>query len=241
MKIRSTTARTMLTKHHWMEFSEEKYGKLLVADTRVILQISVLYLPITLFWALFYQQGSRWVFQAVRMNGDIGFYTIIPDQFNVLNPLLALLIIPVFENVLNPLLAQVRISSDLQKIALGGVLAGVAFLISAIVELQIENGKYLHMAWLLPQYTLMALGEILVTLPLMNFSYTVAPSSMKTTIQAFSNLSIGVGNLIVVIVVGSQLFRSQIFEFLLFAGLIFVDMIVFAFLAKRFKRFESIE
>lgn len=231
----------MPTKDHWMEYSEEKYGNILVKDTRIILQVFVLYIPITLFWALFYQQGSRWVFQAVRMNGDIGFYTIIPDQFNVLNPVLSLLIVSILQSVLEPLLAKVRISSDLQKTTLGGVLAGVAFIISAIVEQQIENGKYLHMAWLIPQYTLIAMGEVLVTLPLMNFSYTIAPRSMKTTIQAFSNLSIGVGNLIVIIVVKSNLFDSQIYEFLLFSGLIFVDMILFAYLAKRFKRFESIK
>lgn len=84
----------------------------------------------------------------------------------------------------------------------------------------------------------MAMGEIFVTLLLMHFAYTIAPRSMKTTIQAFSNLSIGVGNLIVVIVVGSKLFDSQIYEFLLFAGLIFVDMILFAFLSRRFYRIK---
>lgn len=222
-------------KDHWLDYSEDKYGKTLVWETKVILQVLVLYLPITLFWALFYQQGSRWVFQAVRMNGDIGFYTIIPDQFNVINPLLVILLIPVFENVLNPLLAKVKISSDLQKATLGGVLAGVAFLISAMIEWQLENGKHLHMGWLLPQYTLMSMGEILVTIPIFNFSYTVAPKSMKTILQAFNNLSMGLGNLIVVIVVGSKLLDSQIYEFILFAGLMFVDMIIFAFLAKRFR------
>lgn len=225
----------MPVKQHWLDYSEEKYGKTLVWETRVILHVIVLYLPITLFWALFYQQGSRWVFQAVRMNGDLGFYTIIPDQFNVINPLLVLLLIPVFENFLYPLLAKMNISSDLQKATFGGVLAGVAFLISALVESQIINGKYLHMTWLFPQYILMAMGEILVTIPMMNFSYTVAPSSMKTMLQAFNNLSMGLGNLIVVIVVGSKLIDSQIYEFILFAVLMFIDMIIFAFLAKRYK------
>lgn len=225
----------MPVKQHWLDYSEEKYGKTLVWETRVILHVIVLYLPITLFWALFYQQGSRWVFQAVRMNGDLGFYTIIPDQFNVINPLLVLLLIPVFENFLYPLLAKMNISSDLQKATFGGVLAGVAFLISALVESQIINGKYLHMTWLFPQYILMAMGETMVNVPMMNFSYTVAPSSMKTMLQAFNNLSMGLGNLIVVIVVGSKLIDSQIYEFILFAVLMFIDMIIFAFLAKRYK------
>lgn len=169
------------------------------------------------------------------MNGDLGFYTIIPDQFNVFNPLLVLVLIPIFEKVLNPLLSKLRIRSDLQKTTLGGVLAGIAFLVSAAVGHQIESGKYLHMAWLLPQYTLMAMGEILVTVPMSNFAFAVAPSSMKTMIQSFNNLAVGLGNLVVVIVVGTKLLDSQVYEFILFAVLMFANMIVFAFLAKRYK------
>lgn len=44
----------------------------------------------------------------------------------------------------------------------------------------------------------------------------------------------GLGNLIVVIVVGSKSIDSQIYEFILFA-----DMIVFAFLAKRYESLEE--
>lgn len=234
MKIKSRKDRKVTKDYHWLDHAEEKYGKILVWDTRVVLNVIVLYLPITLFWALFYQQGSRWVFQALRMNGNIGFYTIIPDQLNVLNPLLVLLLIPLFENAIYPLLTKVGIKSDLQKVNLGGCLAGVAFLTSALVESQIHNNTY-HMAWLVPQYTFMAMGEILVTVPMMNFSYTVAPNSMKTILQALNNFAMGLGNLIVVVVVGSKIIDSQVYEFMLFAGLMFVDMIIFCFLARRYK------
>lgn len=206
----------------------------MIWETRVILNVLVVYLPIPIFWALFFQQGSRWVFQAVRMNGDIGFYTIKPDQFNVLNPLLVLLLIPLFEYVVYPLLTKVGIKTALQKVTLGGIFAGVAFLSSAVVESQIES-KYLHMAWLVPQYLLMAVGEIFMSIPLMHFSYAEAPSSMKTILQTLRMLAIGIGNLIVAIVAGSKLIESQLYEFILFAGLMFVDMIIFAFLAKRYK------
>ena len=47
-------------------------------------------------------QGSRWTFQATRMNGDIGTYTIKPDQMSVVNPLLILILIPLFESVMYP-------------------------------------------------------------------------------------------------------------------------------------------
>lgn len=205
-----------------------------MSDTRIILKVIVLYIPITVFWALFYQQGSRWVYQATQMNGDLGFYIIKADQFNVINPLFVIILIPLFEHVLYPLLSKVRIRTALQKATLGGVLGGFAFLISAIIQLQIER-KFLHMTWLVPQYLLMAMGEILITISLMRFSFAEAPDSMKTILQALFYLSAGMGNLIVVIVAGSRVFESQFYEFLLYTGLMFVDMIVFGFLARRYK------
>lgn len=168
------------------------------------------------------------------MNGELGFYTIKPDQFNVLNPLLVLILIPLFEYVIYPQMAKVGIRTALQKVTLGGICAGLAFILSAVVESQIDS-KYLHMGWLIPQYLVMAVGETLISIPLMHFSYSEAPSSMKTILQALRMLSVGLGNLIVAIVAGSKLIDSQMYEFVLFAGLMFVDMIIFAFLAKRYK------
>lgn len=48
-------------------------------------------------------------------------------------------------------------------------------------------------------------------------------------------MTIAVGNLIVTIIVGAKIFESQTYEFALFAGLMFVDMAIFAWLAVRYK------
>lgn len=48
-------------------------------------------------------------------------------------------------------------------------------------------------------------------------------------------MTVGVGNLITTIIVGARIFKSQTYEFALFAGLMFLDMILFAWLAIRFK------
>lgn len=124
MKIKTKEKQDQTDKYHWLDYSEEKYGKRLVGETRLILRVLVLYLPIALFWALFFQQGSRWVFQAIRMNGDLGFYTFKPDQLAFINPLLVLILVPVFEYFVYPLLSKVGITTALEKVTLGGVLAG---------------------------------------------------------------------------------------------------------------------
>lgn len=54
------------------------------------------------------------------------------------------------------------------------------------------------------------------------------------SIQYFQ-LTVAFGNLIVVIIAGASIFESQKWEFFLFAGLMFLDMIIFMWLAKRYK------
>lgn len=103
------------------------------------MKVLVLLLPLPLYWALFDQQGSRWTFQATQMNGDIGFMNIKPDQMQVINPLLILILIPVFDCVIYPLLARVGIKRPLQKMAVGGFLAALAFIISGLIETQLEK------------------------------------------------------------------------------------------------------
>lgn len=95
------------------------FGRKLVLETRILLNVLVLYLPLPFFWALFDQQGSRWTFQATRMDGDIGFYTIKPDQMQVVNPLLILIFIPLYEIAFYPLLNLIGIRRPLQKLTGG--------------------------------------------------------------------------------------------------------------------------
>ena len=47
--------------------------------------ILYMFLPIPVFWALYEQQSSRWVFQADKMNGKIGSVEIKPDQMLIIN------------------------------------------------------------------------------------------------------------------------------------------------------------
>ena len=108
-------------------------------ETKILLNVLVLYLPLPLFWALFDQQGSRWTFQATRMDGDLGFWDLKPDQMQVINPLLILVFIPLYEVLFYPLLNLVGVRRPLQKLTLGGVLAGVSFVTSAIVEIYLQR------------------------------------------------------------------------------------------------------
>ncbi|XP_053680157.1 peptide transporter family 1-like [Anopheles nili] len=126
-------------RDHWLDYAESKYGKGIVSDIKSLMKILILYIPLPVFWALFDQQGSRWTFQATRMNGEVGGFTIKPDQMQVINPLLILAFIPIFESFVYPVLAKIGIRRPLQKLSFGGLLAGAAFVLSGFVEIALDR------------------------------------------------------------------------------------------------------
>lgn len=122
-----------------MDYAEPQFGDKMVRDIKATLKVLVLYIPLPIFWALYDQQGSGWTFQAVRMDGNIGFYTILPDQMQVVNPFLILGFIPLFSYVVYPMFAKCNfLKTSLQRMVCGGFLAAVAFGISALISLALE-------------------------------------------------------------------------------------------------------
>lgn len=68
----------------------------------------------------------------------------------------------------------------------------------------------LHMAWMLPQYIIITMAEVMFSPTGLQFAFTQAPISMKSLMQAGWLLSVAFGNLIVVIVKGAHLFERQV-------------------------------
>jgi solute carrier family 15 oligopeptide transporter 1 len=67
-----------------------------------------------------------------------------PDQLQVVNPLLVLALIPVFDKGIYPLLAKFGfLKKPLQRLTMGGIFAGVAFVVSGLVELSLEVNIYM--------------------------------------------------------------------------------------------------
>ena len=91
------------------------------------------------------------------------------------------------------------------------------------------------MLWLIPQYVVMTLGEVMFSVTGLQFSFTQAPESMKSVLQGCWQLTVAFGNLLIIIIAELKLFDSQKYEFALFAVLMFVDMAIFAWLAYRFQ------
>ena len=80
-------------------------------------------------------------FQATRMNGNIGAAgTIYPDQIQVMNPILILILLPLFDRLVYPIFAKCNfLKKPLQRMCFGGILCALSFVISGILELELQK------------------------------------------------------------------------------------------------------
>uniref|UniRef100_A0A671XNP7 Solute carrier family 15 member 2 n=1 Tax=Sparus aurata TaxID=8175 RepID=A0A671XNP7_SPAAU len=101
-----------------------------------------------------------------------------------------------------------------------------------IVPYKMEDVKAndVHIAWQIPQYALITMGEVLFSITGLEFSYSQAPANMKSVLQGGWLLTVAFGNVIVLIVAeGAGL--EQWKEFLLFACLLLGVFIIFSIMA----------
>lgn len=126
-------------REHWLDHADDKYDQRIINDIKAALRVLTLFIPLPIFWALFDQQASRWTFQATRMDGKIGSFILKADQMQVVNPLFIVIFIPIFETCIYPVMAKIKmIDTPLKKLTVGGFMAAVAFVVSGIVELQLQ-------------------------------------------------------------------------------------------------------
>lgn len=97
----------------------------------------------------------------------------------------------------------------------------------SMVDVEPNN---IHIAWQIPQYALITMGEVMFSVTGLEFSYSQAPANMKSVLQAGWLLTVAFGNVIVLIVAeGAGL--EQWKEFVLFAGLLLGVCIIFSVMA----------
>uniref|UniRef100_A0A669ETK1 Solute carrier family 15 member 1 n=1 Tax=Oreochromis niloticus TaxID=8128 RepID=A0A669ETK1_ORENI len=133
-------------RQHWMDWAEEKYDKLLIAQIKMVLKVLFLYIPLPMFWTLFDQKGSRWTLQATTMNGYFGQLVIQPDQMQTFNPILILTLVPIMDSVIYPLIKKCGFNfTPLKRMTVGMFLAAMAFVCAALVQVEIDqNLNSLH-------------------------------------------------------------------------------------------------
>ncbi|XP_049341310.1 solute carrier family 15 member 1 [Astyanax mexicanus] len=127
-------------REHWLDWADEKYDKLLIAQIKMVCRVLFLYIPLPMFWTLFDQKGSRWTLQATTMDGTFGSLVLQPDQMQTVNPILILTLVPIMDRVVYPLIKKCGFNfTPLKRMTVGMFLAAMAFVSAALVQIQIDE------------------------------------------------------------------------------------------------------
>ena len=167
-----------------------------VRDAARALQLLPVMATFAMFWMLYDQQGSVWTLQAARMN----LHGWQPEQLNLINPVEIMLLIPLFDRCVYPM-AQARgwSISPLRRMGCGMVLAAVSFFVSGILESIIQSREAqgqskISVLWQLPQISILAVGEILLSITGLEWAYSVSPKHMKAFLMGVFLLTTAVGD-----------------------------------------------
>ena len=218
-----------------------KHGAPAVEGMRSVGQISLIFLPIIAFWALYFQYGSSWFNQAEQMDRDVFGWHMEAAQMEALNAILILIMVPTFSYVIYPALERAGLRMTmLRRMAIGMFIAVPAFLSAAMVQRWIDAGGHPHIGWQVIQYVLISIAETMVSVTALEFAYSQAPKSMKSTIMSFWFLTIGIGSKATALVARNVSFDSRTGYFLFWAAFMLGGAVLFAFIAARYKPVEFV-
>ena len=107
---------------------------------KVVFRLAILYILVSMFWALFDQTGSSWVLQAEKMDRYWLRFEWFSSQIQAANPLLVMIMIPIFAKIIYPGLNKLFRLTPLRKISIGLFVAIFSFVVIALAESKITGG-----------------------------------------------------------------------------------------------------
>ncbi|MEY2479593.1 MAG: proton-dependent oligopeptide transporter, family [Verrucomicrobiota bacterium] len=207
-----------------------------------LLRIAMVYVFILFFWALWgMSNGIEWTLQAEKMDLHWLGMNLIAAQVQTANPILILIFIPLVNYVIYPAISRVFPLTPLRKIGIGLFLTALSFVVIVWIQGQIDAGFKPSVNWQFFAYIILTLGEAMVSITGLEFSYTQAPNSMKSSVMALWLLFIAAGeffdakvNAFVLNADGTKKFTDyQYFTF--FTILMFSVSILFVIVANFYK------
>ena len=203
-------------------------------------RIAMVYVFILVFWALWgMSNGVEWTLQAEKMDLHWMGMNLIAAQVQTANPILILIFIPIVNYLIYPAIDRVFPLTPLRKIGIGLFITALSFVVIVWIQSQIDAGMKPSINWQLFAYVILTLGEAMVSITGLEFSYTQAPNSMKSSVMALWLLTVASGEGFVALVNkwilggGHKLSAYQYFSF--FTWLMFGAAIVFVIVACFYK------
>ena len=173
------------------------FSEIVSADgRRAIGNLVPLYFFVMMFFCLFEQTQSKWVEQAKAMDRTIFGVDFNPAEFQAVNSIFVLIMIPVFALVIYPAMGRFFEVTPLRKIGIGLFVTAASFVVPALIQTNIDAGGQPFIGWQILAYVILTAAEVMVSITALEFSYTQAPRSLKSVIMGIFLLAIAVGNLL---------------------------------------------
>jgi POT family proton-dependent oligopeptide transporter len=161
------------------------------------------------------------------------------ERMQAMNPLYVMILIPIFTGWLYPWAERLRVHpTALRRMGAGMLLAASSFLVTAWIQARLDRGYPMSIAWQMISYLLITSGEVMLSATGLEFAFSQAPASMKSTIMSFWLLTVAVGNFLVAAVTS---FNDKVvkatgaMQFLFYAALTFVVAGAFIWCATRYR------
>jgi POT family proton-dependent oligopeptide transporter len=210
---------------------------------RAIGRLFIVYLFVAVFWSLWDQSsGGEWTLQARNLNLHFLGLELLPEQVQVANPLLILVLVPLFNYLIYPAIHCFFPLTPLRKIGIGLFLISASFVVIWWIQARIDGGARPSVVWQLLAYVLLTSSEIMVSITGLEFSYTQAPRKMKSVVMATWLFTVALGNQFTALLnfliptlshLGIDLQHAAYFRF--FSLLMFFTAILFVFVARFYR------
>jgi proton-dependent oligopeptide transporter, POT family len=206
-------------------------------------RLFLIYIFVAIFWSLWDQSaGGEWTLQARSLNLHFLGMKLLPEQVQVANPILILVLVPVFNYVIYPAIDCVFRLTPLRKIGIGLFLIAASFLVIWWLQARIDGGAKPSVSWQLLAYVLLTSSEVMVSITGLEFSYTQAPKKMKSIVMAAWLFAVALGNQFTAVLdfliptlsnMGIDLKHAAYFRF--FTFLMLLTAIIFIFFARFYR------
>jgi POT family proton-dependent oligopeptide transporter len=217
-----------------------------VEGVKAVYRVLAVFAFAPIFWAMWDQNLSEWVLQAAKLDRHInlGFteFTMLPGQVQTANPVFLLSFIPLFTYFIYPFFDKIGLkTTPLRRIGTGLALTALSFVIIAMIQERVDAGQHPSVWWQILAYVILSAAEVLVSITGLEYAYTQAPKSMKSTMTAIWLLTVAAGNLFVALINGNISKGGFFAQFTgadfywMFVGLCTIFLVVYLFISPRLK------
>jgi POT family proton-dependent oligopeptide transporter len=207
-----------------------------VAGARTVVGILMIFATVPMFWALYNQVNSTWVLQGAKMKS---FYFLNGETMQGAGAVLVMIWVPILTLGIYPLLEHVGLRpTALRRMSTGMVLGALAFFMSGLLQMWLDQGSALSIVWQLVPYIVLEAAEVLLSATALEFAFEQAPPQLKSIIMSCWLMTIAGGHFLIAVVTGvnARFVHAQgASEFFFYAVMMLIVAGVFIYCATRYQ------